>query len=139
MKAPNHVLHVLLGTAILLVSCAQKSERAVLRVEFNARAWREYTSPPGTYGLWDPPILVLRDSTRFKVYTNALRAGFQRADMDPNTKVEFHWEERNVTNVILFLSTRHPEPHRVMQVASNAFLLWLNERPFSNTMRVCAP
>ncbi len=96
-------------------------------------------SPPGSYGGWWPPIVELGDSTGSRIYTNALRVGFQRADMDPNTKAEFHWEDRNVTNVILFLSTRHPEPHRVVQVASNAFLLWLNERPFSDTMRVCAP
>jgi hypothetical protein len=133
------ILYVVLGAVVLLMSCATKSERAVLRVEVNAQAWREYMNPPGTYGGWWPPIVELGDFTRFRIYANALRVGFRRADMDPNTKAEFHWEDRNVTNVILFLSTSHPEPNRVAQVASNAFLLWLNERPYSDTMRVCAP
>jgi hypothetical protein len=59
--------------------------------------------------------------------------------MDPNIKTKFRWENPNLTNAILFLSTSHPEPHRVAQVASNSFVLWLNERPFLDTMRVSAP
>ena len=96
-------------------------------------------SPPGTYGGWWPPIVELGECTRSRIYTNALRLSFERAGMNPNIKAEFHWKDRDVTNATLFLSTSHPEPHRVAQVASNAFVLWLKERPFSDTMRVCAP
>ena len=134
-----HILYVLLVVVVLLTSCATKSEQAVLRVEINSKAWSEYMSPPGTYGGWWPPIVVLGESTRSRTYTNALRVSFERTWMDPNTKAKVRCEVLNVTNAIIFLSTRHPEPHRVAHVASNAFVLWLNERPYSDTMRVCAP
>ncbi len=131
--------YALLVVVVLLTSCAKESKRAVLRVEVNATAWREYVSPPGSFGGWWPPIVWLDESTRSRFFTNALRVSLETAEMDPDIKAEFQWEDRNETNAILFLSTRHSEPHRVAQVASNAFLLWLNERPFSDTMRVCAP
>lgn len=129
MKAyPMRILSILLvALVVLLASCAKKSELAVLRVEVNADGWREYMSPPETFGGWWPPIVELAESTESSVYTNALRLSFERGGMDPNIKPEFHWVDRNVTNATLFLSTSHPEPHRVAQVASNAFVLWLKE------------
>jgi len=133
------ILYVLLVVVALLTSCAKKTEQLVLRVEVIAEAWREYTSPPGSYGGWWPPIVFLGDFTGSRTNTHALRLSFERAGMDPDIKAKFRWEDSNVTNVVLFLSTSHPEPQRVAQVASNAFVLWLKKRPFSDTMRVCEP
>ncbi len=93
--------------------------------------------PPGSYGTGWPP--VFDEFTGSRAYSNAFRLTLESAGMDPRLHVRFRWEDAVGTNAVMFLSTSHPDPDRVVQVASNAFVLWLNESHLSDTMRVSAP
>jgi hypothetical protein len=131
-------LCVLTLMVVFLSSCGRGSERAVLRVRVNSEAWSEHVKgPPGSYGTGWPP--VFNEFTGSRAYSNAFRLSLERVGMDPHLHVRFRWEDAVGTNAVMFLSTSHPDPDRVAQVASNAFFLWLNESQLSDTMRVSAP